>query len=93
MSCSANQHNDNNNVRCSCLVVELLDLDAINESDDESYCKYYFADLSEANNAVSANTTRIDLKEKRMSFYCHKSNQKANATSLHARQTDNVLQF
>jgi hypothetical protein len=72
ISCSANQHNDNNNVRGSCLVVELLDLDAINESDDESYCKYYFADLSEANNAVSANTTRIDLKEKRMSFYCHK---------------------
>ena len=46
-------------------------MDAINESDDESYCKYYFADLSEANNAVSANTTRIDLKETWMSFYCH----------------------
>ena len=57
ISCSANQHNGNNNVRDSCLVVELLDLDTINESDDESCSKYYFTDLSEANNAVSANIT------------------------------------
>ena len=78
MSCSANQHNDSNNVRGSCLVVELLDLDAINESDDESCCKCYFADLSEANNAVSANATRIDLKEKWMPFYCcHKKQPKS----------------
>ena len=71
-SCSDNQHNDNNNVRGSSLIVELLDLDAINASDDESRGNHYFVDFSEANNAVSANTTRIDLKEKWMSFYCHK---------------------
>ena len=72
MSCSDNQHNDNNNVRGSSLIVELLDLDAINASDDESRGNHYLVDLSKANNAVSANTTRIDLIEKLICFYCHK---------------------
>ena len=54
-SCSSNRNNNNNDARGSCFIVELLDLDTINASDDESCSKCYFADLSKANDAVNEN--------------------------------------
>ena len=66
VSCSSNRNINNNDARGSCFIVELLDLDTINASDDESCSKCYFADLSKANNAVNANTTRTRLIEKWM---------------------------
>merc|ERR1712084_58863 len=56
VSSGSPNHNDNNDARGSCYIVELLDLDK-NISDDESCSTYYFTDLSEANNAVSINIT------------------------------------
>ena len=57
VSCSTNYISNSVNARGSCFIVELLYLDTINMSDDESCSKHYFTDLSEANNAVSVNVT------------------------------------